>query len=139
MAKFNIVIATHGRFGEELVKSAEMITGKMENVQVLSLLPTMSFEDFMKQADEILAKTEQPMIVLTDLFGGTPCNVFTALSRKYHHDVVSGVNLSMLIDLYVTTLNMDDGDVNVEGLAENCIVTLKESGVHTNKRLDDEE
>ena len=47
MAKFNIVIATHGRFGEEIVKSAEMITGKMENVQVLSLLPTMSFEDYM--------------------------------------------------------------------------------------------
>ena len=112
---------------------------QLNHAQVLSLLPTMSFEDFMKQADEILAKTEQPMIVLTDLFGGTPCNVFTALSRKYHHDVVSGVNLSMLIDLYVTTLNMDDGDVNVEELAENCIVTLKESGVHTNKRLDDEE
>ena len=139
MAKFNIVIATHGRFGEEIVKSAEMITGKMENVQVLSLLPTMSFEDFMKQADEILANTEKPMMVLTDLFGGTPCNVFTALSKKYNYDVVSGLNLPMLIDLYVNTLNMDDSEVDVDQLAENCIQMLKESGVHTNKRLDSEE
>ena len=47
MEKFNIVIGTHGRFGEELVNSARMIAGALENVQCCSLLPEYSFEDYM--------------------------------------------------------------------------------------------
>ena len=45
MANLNIIIGTHGRFGEEIIKSAEMIVGKMENVRAVSLLPEMSFEE----------------------------------------------------------------------------------------------
>ena len=92
MAKLNIIVGTHGHFGEELVKSAELITGKMEGVRTLSLLPEMSFEDFMKNAEEVLSTTEKPYVVLVDLFGGTPCNVLTVLSKKYNYDIVSGVN-----------------------------------------------
>ena len=62
MAKLNIIVGTHGHFGEELVKSAELITGKMEGVRTLSLLPEMSFEDFMKNAEEVLSTTEKPYI-----------------------------------------------------------------------------
>ena len=54
MEKFNIVIGTHGRFGEELVNSARMIAGALENVQCCSLLPEYSFEDYMKLADETM-------------------------------------------------------------------------------------
>ena len=128
MAKLNIIVGTHGHFGEELVKSAELITGKMEGVRTLSLLPEMSFEDFMKNA-------EKPYVVLVDLFGGTPCNVLTVLSKKYNYDIVSGVNLPMLIDLYVKTLSMEDSEIDTDKLAEECIDTLKESGVHTNKQV----
>ena len=108
MAKLNIIVGTHGHFGEELVKSAELITGKMEGVRTLSLLPEMSFEDF---------------------------NVLTVLSKKYNYDIVSGVNLPMLIDLYVKTLSMEDSEIDTDKLAEECIDTLKESGVHTNKQV----
>ncbi len=133
MSEINIIVATHGHFGEELLKSAEMIVGKMENVRTLSLLPELSFEDFMRQADELLAKTEKPVIVLVDLYGGTPCNVMTVLSKKYHHDVVTGVNLPMLINLCAETF--DTENINTENLALQCIETLKECGVHTNKQL----
>ena len=125
MAKLNIIVGTHGHFGEELVKSAELITGKMEGVRTLSLLPEMSFEDFMKNAEEVLSTTEKPYVVLVDLFGGTPCNVLTVLSK----------NLPMLIDLYVKTLSMEDSEIDTDKLAEECIDTLKESGVHTNKQV----
>ena len=47
MAKLNIIVGTHGHFGEELVKSAELITGKMEGVWTLSLLFAGNFR-FMK-------------------------------------------------------------------------------------------
>lgn len=134
MSGLNIIVATHGHFGEELVKSAEMIAGKMENVKTLSLLPELSFEDFMKQADALIANTVKPIIVLVDLYGGTPCNVMTVLSKKYHYDVVTGVNLPMLIDLCVKTLDMEEA--NTDELAEQCLEILKECGIHTNKQLE---
>lgn len=101
MEKFNIVIGTHGRFGEELVKSAKMVAGDMANVECCSLLPEYSFEDYMHKVDEILKKKEGFTIVLVDLYGGTPCNVFTVLSKKYHYDVITGLNLPLLISLYM--------------------------------------
>ena len=46
MTKLNLVVATHGSFGAELTRSAEMIVGKTVNVYSLSLLPDKSFENF---------------------------------------------------------------------------------------------
>ena len=90
MEKFNIVIGTHGRFGEELVKSASMIAGDMSHVKTCSLLPEYSFEDYMKAATELLDGLDDGFtIVLVDLYGGTPCNTFTVLSQKYHYDVLT--------------------------------------------------
>lgn len=134
MAKLNIVVGTHGRFGEELIKSAEMIAGNMENVTSVSLLPSMSFEDFMHQVDSVLSSLEGPVLALVDLYGGTPCNVLTALTKKYHHNVVTGVNLPMLINLYLNasgseTIDMDD-------IIKVCLDNLQSSGVHTNKMIE---
>ena len=90
MEKFNIVIGTHGRFGEELVKSASMIAGDMSHVKTCSLLPEYSFEEYMKVVDSTLSTLDDGFtIVLVDLYGGTPCNTFTVLSQKYHYDVLS--------------------------------------------------
>jgi PTS system mannose-specific IIA component/D-glucosaminate-specific PTS system IIA component len=134
MANLNIIIGTHGRFGEEIIKSAEMIVGKMENVRAVSLLPEMSFEEFMKQVKDILAELEGETIALVDLYGGTPCNVLTALTRSYNHNVITGLNLPMLIDLYINTSNAEE--IDVKQAVENCINNLRESGVHTNSMLD---
>lgn len=134
MSKLNIVVGTHGRFGEELIKSAEMIVGKMENVKSVSLLPMMSFEEFMHEADSVLSDLEGPVLALVDLYGGTPCNVLSALTRKYHHNVITGVNLPMLVELYVGVINNEELDM--EEVVKNCIEILKSSGVHTNKMLE---
>ena len=67
-----IFVCTHGRFGEELIKSAEMIAGKSENVYSFSLLP---------------------------LFGGTPCTTCAILSQRYDMQVISGLNLAMYIEI----------------------------------------
>ena len=100
MEKFNIVIGTHGRFGEELVKSAAMIAGNMGRVKACSLLPEYSFEDYMRLVDKTLSELDDGFtIVLVDLYGGTPCNTFTVLSQKYHYDVLTGLNLPMLIEI----------------------------------------
>ncbi|WP_055666007.1 PTS sugar transporter subunit IIA [Desnuesiella massiliensis] len=134
MSKLNIVIATHGRFGEELIRSAEMIVGKMENVKSVSLLPVMSFEEFMHEVDAIFSDLEGPVLALADLYGGTPCNVLTALTKKYHHNVITGVNLPMLVDLYLNSIN--DEALDMDEVIKNCIDSLKASGVHTNMMLE---
>lgn len=133
MEKFNIVIGTHGRFGEELVKSAEMIAGKMANVECCSLLPEYSFEEYMHKVDETLSKKECFTLVLVDLYGGTPCNVFTVLSKKYHYNVLTGLNLPLLIDLYLKLTNLEE--VDIDTLIEESIETVKASCVHTNTQL----
>jgi mannose PTS system EIIA component len=134
MANLNIVVGTHGRFGEELIKSAEMIAGKMENVTSVSLLPSMSFEEFMHQVDSVLSSLEGPVLALVDLYGGTPCNVLTALTKKYHHNVITGLNLPMLINLY---LNVADKEtIDMDEVIKSCIDDLQSSCVHTNKMIE---
>ncbi|MDH6368016.1 MULTISPECIES: PTS mannose transporter subunit IIAB [unclassified Breznakia] len=132
----NILIGTHGKFGKELIQSAEMIVGKMENISCVSLLPEMSFEDFMNEADQKLASFEGPTIALVDLFGGTPCNVLTVLSRKYQYEVITGVNLPMLIDLSLKCQSIEDVS-DSKLLVAQAIETLKESAVHSNARLEE--
>ncbi len=93
-----IIILTHGDAGKELVKSAEMILGKLKNVYTFSLLPNMSLNDFTNDIKNVLEKAPKDTLVFVDLFGGTPSNVAIALSRDYDISIVSGLNIAMLIE-----------------------------------------
>ncbi|MHC5228704.1 PTS sugar transporter subunit IIA [Enterococcus sp. LJL99] len=135
MSGLNIIVATHGRFGEELVKSAEMIIGETNNVYALSLLPEKSFEDFYEETKEIFTEIEGPTIALVDLFGGTPSNVLTALTQKYEHKVVSGLNLPLFIELYMKATLSDT--IDLDQLIEESQTVFTESFVLTNDRLAD--
>ncbi|WP_334333096.1 PTS sugar transporter subunit IIA [Companilactobacillus sp. HBUAS59544] len=133
MAKLNIIVATHGRFGEELVKSAEMLMGKTENVYILSLLPGKSFDTFYKESNEIFSRIEGPTIALVDIFGGTPSNVLTALTKKFSHKVLTGLNLPLFIDLYMKASMAKN--IDLDQLITECKETYTESLVLTNERL----
>lgn len=98
----SLFIFNHGRFGEELIKSAELITGKIEDIQAFSLLPGMSIEDFYESVKEPLLNTEKQKLILCDLFGGTPCNVAMMMSLQTDVEIVCGVNLPMLIDVVLS-------------------------------------
>lgn len=93
-----IILLTHGKAGEELIKSAEMILGDFKNVYSFSLLPSMSPDDYAKEIKKVLDQVPKGTLVLTDLFGGTPSNVAIALSKDYDISVVSGLNIAMLIE-----------------------------------------
>lgn len=135
MKTFNIIIGTHGRFGEELTNSARMIAGALENVHCCSLLPEYSFEDYMHLVDDTLSKQGGFTIVLVDLYGGTPSNVFTVLSKKYHYQVLTGLNLPMLIDLYLKLANMEEADLDEGKLIKEAMETHVCSCVNTNQQL----
>ena len=118
----NLLIGTHGDFGKELVKSAEMIIGKMEGVYVFSLLPGMSLADYVQEIQPVLDGLEEPCLCLVDLFGGTPSNTFAALSAKYDIQVVTGLNLAMLIEAYTGL-----GTMTAEQLKEAAAAAFRES------------
>jgi len=93
-----IVILTHGKAGEELIRSAEMIIGKMEKVIAVSLGAGEDPSDYRARVSKVLATMPRGSILMTDLFGGTPSNTAAALSKNCAVFAVSGVNLPMLIE-----------------------------------------
>ena len=94
-----IIIMNHGLFGKELIATAEMVVGKLEEVQAVSLMPGMTLEDYLEQSEVAVNQAGGKAIVLTDLYGGTPCNVAMMLRQRYELKVICGMNLPMLLEL----------------------------------------
>lgn len=124
MSKSRIIVGTHGRFGEEIIKSAKLILGESELFEAVSLLPEMSLENYLEEADKALSNADENVIVFVDLLGGTPSNVFTILSKKYNYPIVTGVNLPVLLDAY---FKANGDDFNAHDEAENFTTVISES------------
>lgn len=124
MSNHVFLICTHGRFGEELIKSAEMIGGTLKDVYAFSLLQGVEPVDYMKQIEEKLKELEgQSVICLVDLLGGTPCNTVAQLTQHYDLQIITGVNLAMLLEMDSQKNNLDSKE-----LIELGLNTLRESG-----------
>ncbi len=97
---FGIVVATHGRLAEEILRTAEGIVGKLEQCEAVSVGAESSMEDARARLGEAVKRvdTGEGVLVLTDMFGGTPANLaLTFLDEKV--EVVTGVNLPMILKL----------------------------------------
>jgi len=96
-----IVIVTHCNLGQELIRAAEFILGKITQAQAVSLDPQDPAERLREKIVAAIAKvdTGQGVIILTDMFGGTPSNISLTFLSEGRVEVVTGVNLPMLIGL----------------------------------------
>jgi mannose/fructose/sorbose-specific phosphotransferase system IIA component len=95
----NVVVVTHGDFGEALVRAAEMIVGPQENVRAVALLPEEGPDGFGDKLDAALADLDgQDTLLLIDLFGGTPCNVSSRKVLQANTEVITGMNMAMVIE-----------------------------------------
>ena len=81
-----------------MIEGLKMIVGITDEVYAVPLLPGMTVEEFMDQVSSLLEGQEDPSLLLVDMFGGTPSNCAGALSSKYPVEVISGVNIPMLIE-----------------------------------------
>lgn len=96
-----IVILTHGSLGIELLKTAEMIIGKQDKVDILSVQSGSSLGDLAKKLDKLKEKYQNDgLLILTDMFGGSPSNIAMAYLDDKNIEVVTGVNLPMLIKAF---------------------------------------
>lgn len=95
-----LVVATHGRLADELVATAEQIVGKLANVATCSIEPGASCADLREKIRSAIASVSSGndgVLVLADLFGGTPCKESLMLCRDGNLEVLAGVNLPILL------------------------------------------
>ena len=96
-----LVLVTHGRLAEEFVTAMVHVVGPQEQVATVAIGPE---DDMESRRDDIAAAigavdSGRGVIVLTDLFGGTPSNLAISLMQRGRIEVIAGMNLPMLIRL----------------------------------------
>lgn len=107
-----LVLVTHGRLAAEFVVAMEHVVGPQSAVETICIGPDDDME--MRRADIAKAiravETGRGVIVLTDLFGGTPSNLAISLMQPGKVEVIAGINLPMLIRLEGArrTMNVKD-------------------------------
>ena len=96
-----VLITTHGNLGNELIKAAEMIRGPISGLLHVSIDQTKGVEDLKKEIGNAIKKLDKGkgVLILTDLFGGTPSNISLSFMKDGKVEVVTGVNLPMLLKL----------------------------------------
>lgn len=112
------VVITHGRFGEELLKSAEMIAGQIKNFDNISLLKEDNPMGFGEKIRQVLDENERELLFLADLFGGTPYNTAVELLRDYDAQIITGVNLGMILELNSIMETVDNAKDAVQDLKD---------------------
>lgn len=128
-----ILILSHGMFCRHLIETAEMIVGVMEDAEALPLLPGVSGADYAGQLEGRIVEFVESgyeVICLADLFGGTPCNSAALLMKKYPLVLISGVNLPMLLQVYI-----DKEGKGVTELRQVALSSLFEGGVDVGAKL----
>ena len=96
-----LILVTHGRLAEELRLAMEHVVGTQRNVATVCIGPN---DDIEGRRSEILRRIEEVnagngVVLLTDMFGGTPSNLAISIMDKAKVEVIAGVNLPMLIKL----------------------------------------
>ena len=95
------LITTHGNLGNELIKAAELIKGPLNDILHVSVDQTKNVEDIKKEISNAIKKLDKGkgVLVLTDLFGGTPSNISLSFIKEGKVEVLTGVNLPMVLKL----------------------------------------
>ncbi len=96
-----LILVTHGRLAEEFVNAMQHVVGRQDDVATVCIGPNDDAELRRREiADAVKAvDSGSGVIILTDLFGGTPSNLAISLMQAGKVEVIAGINLPMLIRL----------------------------------------
>jgi len=96
-----LVLVTHGRLAAEFVTAMEHVVGPQKQVEAICIGPDDDMEGRRNDIAEAIGRADDGsgVIILTDLFGGTPSNLAISLMKSERVEVIAGVNLPMLIRL----------------------------------------
>ena len=114
-----IILVTHGRLALEFVAALEHVVGPQANVRAICIGPNDDMEQRRKDILESISAVDDGsgVVLLTDMFGGTPSNLAISVMEQAPVEIIAGVNLPMLIKLASVREEM--------GLAEAAISAQK--------------
>ena len=116
-----MVLVTHGRLATEFRAALEHVVGPQKQVETVTIMPE---DDMEQRRKDIIAaiqavETGSGVILLTDMFGGTPSNLAISVMEGSRVDVVAGINLPMLIKL---------ASVRDQSTLEQAVVQAQDAG-----------
>ena len=102
------VVVSHGALATELVRAAGIIVGKIDGIVAVDISPEMSVEAIHDAVEGAVRTVEEGdgVLLLTDMFGGTPSNIGLSFLGTHRVEVLTGVNLPMLIKLPIARERM---------------------------------
>nr|3LFH_A Chain A, Phosphotransferase system, mannose/fructose-specific component IIA [Caldanaerobacter subterraneus subsp. tengcongensis MB4]3LFH_B Chain B, Phosphotransferase system, mannose/fructose-specific component IIA [Caldanaerobacter subterraneus subsp. tengcongensis MB4]3LFH_C Chain C, Phosphotransferase system, mannose/fructose-specific component IIA [Caldanaerobacter subterraneus subsp. tengcongensis MB4]3LFH_D Chain D, Phosphotransferase system, mannose/fructose-specific component IIA [Cal len=115
-----VLIITHGDFGKGLLSGAEVIIGKQENVHTVGLNLGDNIEVVRKEVEKIIKEKlqeDKEIIIVVDLFGGSPFNIALSMMKEYDVKVITGINMPMLVEL-LTSINVYDTTELLENISK---------------------
>jgi PTS system mannose-specific IIA component len=95
------LILTHGGLARELLQAASVISGRLAGFEALSLDWSDGFDEARSKVSKALERLDegQGVLILTDMYGGTPCNIAMTFFKEGKVEVLTGVNLPMVLRL----------------------------------------
>ena len=96
-----MVLVTHGRLAVELRSAMEHVVGEQRNVRTVCIGPEDDMDNRRAEIEACIKQcdTGDGVVLLTDMFGGTPSNLAISMMEKQNVEVIAGVNLPMLVKL----------------------------------------
>ncbi len=112
-----LLIVTHCDLGKEFLKAAEFIVGHVDAADTVSIYQTLESEEIIKNIQEKISSLNkgEGVIILTDMFGGTPSNISLPFLQDDMVEVLTGVNLPMVIAIV-----QNRSDMKLNKLAEKA-------------------
>jgi len=96
-----ILVVSHGRLAEALISSVEFLVGEVKRIKGLSIWPKESKKEIKHRIQQKMAEIDDGdgVVILTDIMGGTPTNISLSFLEDGKVEVVTGVNMPMLLTL----------------------------------------
>ncbi|MGD2132562.1 MAG: PTS sugar transporter subunit IIA [Maricaulaceae bacterium] len=117
-----ILIVTHGRLSEELLAATEHVVGDLERARALAIGPDDDLERRRADIEKAIKAVNDGsgVVIVTDMFGGTPANLAITFLEKGKVEVLAGANLPMLVKLAEARETMKVADAAEAARAAGC-------------------
>ncbi len=131
-----IIMVSHGEYVKAMIESAELIVGEQENVTTFGFNLGDSVDQLQESIANELKRVQKnsDVLVLTDMFSGSPFNAVSSLMQEYSFHHITGINLPLLLEIL-----MSRDETSVEELCSNAMEKGKDTIIYVNKFLEEME
>lgn len=130
-----ILLVSHGSFSKGLYETMQMVLGEQEKLSYVGLYPSQGVDILKENIEKELQKADEgeEILVLTDLFYGSPFNAVVQLMNKYKLHHLTGINVPLLMEILV----MRNSGKNATEICEEAMKLAGSTVQDVNKYLDD--